>query len=91
MGMVHCVGGCIQLPLQLLYFPFPTPIIEGAIGINRNGDKQKTKAKKGNKKIRTSSVKRIKKKKLMLVHLFLLYKNLNKTLRLELKTFQKIC
>ena len=91
MSMVHCVGGCIQLPLQLLYFPFPTPIIEGAIGINRNGDKQKTKAKKGNKKIRTSSVKRIKKKKLMLVHLFLLYKNLNKTLRLELKTFQKIC
>ena len=50
MGMVHCVGGCIQLPLQLLYFPFPTPIIEGAIGINRNGNKQKTKAKKGNKK-----------------------------------------
>ena len=65
MGMVHCVGGCIQLPLQLLYFPFPTPIIEGAIGINRNGNKQKAKAKKGNKKIRTSSLKRIKKKKLM--------------------------
>ena len=91
MGMVHCVGGCIQLPLQLLYFPFPTPIIEGAIGINRNGNKQKTKAKKGNKKIRTSSLKRIKKKKLMLVHLFLLYKNLTKNVETGIEDISEIC
>ena len=85
MGMVHCVGGCIQLPLQLLYFPFPTPIIEGAIGINK---KQKQK-KVTRRKVRTSSLKRIKKKKVMLVHLFLLYKNLNKNFETGIEDISK--
>ena len=43
--MVPRVGGCIQLPLQLLYFPFPMPIIEGIVAINGNGNKKQTKKK----------------------------------------------
>ena len=90
MGMVHCVGGCIQLPLQLLYFPFPTPIIEGAIGINRNGNKQKTKAKKGNKKKdQNKFLNKDKKEKFMLVHLFLLCKNLNKNFEAGIEDISK--
>ena len=44
--MVPRVGGCIQLLLQLLYFPFPMLIIEGIVAINGNGnEKQKQKKK----------------------------------------------
>ena len=43
MGMVHRVGSCIQLPLQLLYFPCPMPITEDVVAINGNGNKQKQK------------------------------------------------
>ena len=45
MGMVHRVGSCIQLALQLLYFPFAMPITEDVVAVNRNGNKQKRKKK----------------------------------------------
>ena len=44
MGMVHRVGSCIQLALQLLYFPFAMPITD-VVAVNRNGNKQKKKKK----------------------------------------------
>ena len=50
--------------------------------------KQKQK-KVTRRKIRTSSLTRIKKKKLMLVHLFLLYKNLNKNFEAGIEDISK--
>ena len=55
------------------------------MGINK---KQKQK-KVTRRKIRTSSLTRIKKKKLMLVHLFLLYKNLNKNFEAGIEDISK--
>ena len=91
MGMVHRVGSCIQLPVKLLYFPFPMPITEDVVAINGNGNKQKQK--KSNKKFKTSSVvlKRIIKTRLMLVHPCLLYKNLNKNFEVGIDDIWKIC
>ena len=43
MSMVHRVGSCMQLPLQLLYYPFPMPITEDVVAINGDGNKQKQK------------------------------------------------
>jgi len=43
MGMVHRVSSCIQLLLQLLYFPFPMPITEDVVAINGNRDKEEQK------------------------------------------------
>ena len=51
--------------------------------------KQKQK-KVTRRKVRTSSLKRIKKKKVMLVHLFLLYKNLNKNFETGIEDISKI-
>ena len=50
--------------------------------------KQKQK-KVTRRKVRTSSLKRIKKKKVMLVHLFLLYKNLNKNFETGIEDISK--
>jgi len=73
MYMVPRVGGCIQVPLQLLYFPFPTPIIGCVVAISGNGNKKQKQKKATRRKIKTSSIvlKRIEKKiRLTLVHPF---------------------